>query len=237
MPLPNITTVKFKCVLPSTGEEIEFRPFLVKEEKALLIARESGDSGMIISAMKDAIKSCVIDETLDITKIPYFDLEYLFLNLRARSVGEDISLSYKHNNETNKKGEHCDAVSDIHINIDEIKVNFNDEHKNTFQIDEKYGVVMKYPTIDTIEKLTTGKMDEQEFMASCIETMFDAENVYHPDSLKDATDFVNKLTSKQYEVFSQFFDTMPKIQHEVKYHCPGCGEEETVRFEGASDFF
>lgn len=226
---------KFTVKLPSSGQDVTFRPFLVKEEKIFLMAAEAKDQDSIIRAIKDSIIACV--DNLDISKLPYFDIEYLFLNLRAKSVGEEVKIKYKHRGGVNRNGDKCDTSTEVVIRIDEINVKRNDKHETKFMIDDVYGVKMKYPTIDNIQQLAAKQRDEIQLMASCIESVYDAENVFPPDSLEESVQFIENMNTKQYEKLSDFFETMPKLSHEVTYKCVGCGQEDTVKFDGVSDFF
>lgn len=233
--LPKLATAKFTCKLPSDGTEVVFRPFLVKEEKALLIAAESGETNTVIRAMKDAITACA--ENVDVAKLPFFDMEYLFLQLRAKSAGEEVRFSYRHKDGVNREGKQCSGVAELVINIDDVNIQKSDSHMTKYKIDDKYGVVMRYPNIDDVEKMNDRGLNEIALMASCIETVYDDDAVYPPESLKDAIEFVESMNAVQYEKFIQFFDTMPKLNHTVNYQCPKCGQEDTVRFEGVADFF
>ena len=233
--LPKLMVPKFTIKLPSSGKEVTYRPFLVKEEKTLLIAVESRDQNLIINAIKDAISACVDD--VDVTKLPYFDIEYLFLNLRAKSVGEEVKFSYKHRDGLNRKNKKCDVETEVSVMLDQINVKRVDDHKDKFMIDDNYGVKMKYPTIDTIQKVASEQNNEIELMASCIEYVYDNNDVHTPESLEESVKFIESMNSKQYEKLSQFFNTMPKLEHTIKYKCDGCGQEDEVVLSGISDFF
>ena len=237
MSLPKIMIPKFKLTLPSNGREVTFRPFLVKEEKILLMALESGDNDAILMAIRDAIEACVDD--VEVSKLPYFDIEYLFLNLRAKSVGEELSFSYKHRDGINRAGETCKIATDISVNVDDVKVTIPEGHSSRFMLDDNYGIVLKYPTIDTISATARSSIDKNDvtMMAMCIDYVFDADNVYPSESLTEAVAFIENLNTVQFEKLVKFFDTMPKLRHEVRYTCAGCGQEDTIKFEGASDFF
>jgi len=235
MSLPKIMIPKFSVRLPSDDREVTFRPFLVKEEKNLLMAAEGEDQDSIIRAIKDSITACMDD--VDVSKLPFFDIEYLFLNLRAKSVGEEIKYNYKHRGGVNLKGEKCEASTEVVIKLDEINVKRNDNHENKFMIDEKFGMKMKYPTIDSIRQFSIDKNNDIALMASCIDFVYDSDNVYPPDSLEDAVNFIEQMNNKQYEKLTNFFETMPKLAHQVTYKCVGCGQEDTVKFEGVADFF
>lgn len=235
MSLPKLVAPKFSIQLPSTGQVVFYRPFLVKEEKALLIAGETGDIRLQVQAIKDALSACVYD--VDISKLPYYDIEYLFLNLRAKSVGEEIRYSYRHRNGINRSGEKCEASTEVAVQLDDIKVQTNPEHTSKFMLDDKYGVIMRHPTIDDVIALSGKDIVETEAIARCIESVFDSETVYPSSTLKEAMDFVEGLNTAQYEKLAKWFDTMPVLRHTFKYTCSGCGEESEVTYEGVSDFF
>lgn len=235
MSLPKITIPKFHTILPSSGKEVVYRPFLVKEEKAMLIAVESKDQKTMIRTIKDSISACV--EDVDVSKLPFFDLEYLFLNLRAKSVKEEVSLRYRHRNGLNRQNQPCDKATEITINLESVGVVRNETHKDKFMIDDQYGVKLKYPTIDQIEQLAGDQKDELLLMAKCIEYVYDNDNVYEPDNIAEAVKFIEGMNTKQFQKFSEFFETMPKLSHTVTYKCEGCGQEDTVKLEGVADFF
>lgn len=234
MALPKIATPRFGLELPSSGKRISFRPFLVKEEKALLMAAQSEDSLAMIDAVKDVIGACC--EDIDVNKLPYFDLEYLFLNIRAKSVGEIIKLEYRHSGGLNYKGESCEAITPVEINLETVKVEKTEGHTNKIQIDDNLGVEMRYPNINDIKTITEGK-DEIEMLAKCILSVYDSEDVYEPDNLQDSVQFLESLNTSQFSKIMQFINTMPKLKHKITYKCKGCGQEDTVVLEGMSDFF
>jgi len=234
MALPKIATPRFGLELPSSGKRIQFRPFLVKEEKALLMAAQSEDPLAMIDAVKDVINACT--EDVDVNKIPYFDLEYLFLNIRAKSIGEIVKLEYRHTGGVNYQGISCDAVTPVEINLEQIKVEKNDSHTNKIQLDEKLGVEMRYPNINDVKSITEGK-DEFEMLAKCILCVYDSENVYEPDNVDDAVSFIESLNSSQFSKIIEFVNTMPKLKHTFTYSCKGCGQQDTITLEGMSDFF
>ena len=234
MALPKLVTFKFAVKLPSSGQMVEYRPFLVKEEKALLMASEADDEATMIRSIREAINSCV--EGVDVTKIPYFDVEYLFLNLRAKSVGEEIKLRYKHRDGKNREGIPCDVSTEVSVNLDDVKVKFDPNHTTKFMIDDKLGIQMKYPTIDSLSVMQETK-DDFRLMAGCIDFVYSSEDVYPPDSLEDSIQFIESMNAKQFEKLTNFFETMPKLHHKITYSCDGCGQSDDVEFERISDFF
>ena len=236
MALPKLATPRFSLELPSNGKRISFRPFLVKEEKALLMAATSDDQNSMIDAVKDVLAACIIDEDVSVEKLPFFDLEYLFLNLRAKSVGEVIKLEYRHTGGVNYSGIECDAVTPVEINLERVKVERNDKHTNKVQLTDNLGLVMRYPTISDIKLVNDGG-EELTMIAKCIVSVYDEENVYEPDNLQDSMNFIESLNTQQFGKIMEFIATMPKLKHTFKYKCKGCGQEDTVTLEGLSDFF
>jgi hypothetical protein len=234
MALPKIAAPKFALELPSNGKRILFRPFLVKEEKVLLMAAQSEDSLAMIDAVKDVIASCC--EDVDVTKLPYFDLEYLFLNIRAKSVGEIVKLEYRHSGGKNYKGETCEVVTPIDINLEQVKVEKNPDHTNKIKLDDRLGLELRYPTVNDVRQIGEGA-DEIRMLAKCILSVYDDENVYEPDNIDDATQFIESLNNVQFAKIMEFINTMPKLRHTFSYKCKGCGQEDTVTLEGMSDFF
>lgn len=235
MSLPDFARPKFSTKLPSTGETVTFRPFLVKEEKAMLMAAESDDVETQVRAIKDALIACV--DNLDINKLPYFDIEFLFLNLRAKSVGEEVKYSYRHRGGVNLKNEPCDASTDVTINVDDIHVKFDSNQTTKLMFDHERGCVMKYPTIDDVIRLSRKEENETELLATCIESVFDASNIYPTTNIKETIAFVERLTSGEYEKLKKWFEAMPMLKYDITYKCKGCGQEDTIHFEGVSDFF
>jgi len=229
MSLPKVATPRFSLELPSNGNKINFRSFLVKEEKVLLMAAQSDDPAAMIDAVKDVISSCVLDN-LDVEKLPYFDLEYIFLNIRAKSIGEIVKMEYRHTGGINYNGIACEAVTPVEINLEQVKVQRSTDHTNKIKLDDKLGIELRYPTISDVKMITGGK-DEIEMLARCILSVYDEENVYEPDNLDDSIQFIESLNSSQFAQIMKFIDTMPKLKHTFSYKCKGCGQEDTVTLE------
>lgn len=238
MPLPKIAVPTFSVILPSDKREIVFRPFMVKEEKVLLIAMESKDPEHMQRAMFDVISSCIMTENFDITKIPSFDVEYLFLKIRSKSAGEKVTLNYRHVDGVNYKGDPCDAVTNVEIDLDMIEVEFDKEHKMTVPLTDSLTLKMKYPTLADIKAtISSDKSDEIDMIAKCIECVYDDNEIYEPDNEEEIKTFIGSLSNKQFIEIMKFFETMPKLQHTVTYKCAGCGQEDTITLKGLSDFF
>ena len=235
MALPKLATPKFGLDLPSNGQRINFRPFVVKEEKMLLMAASAEDQNSMIDAVKDVIASCVTSD-INVDKLPYFDLEYIFLNIRAKSIGEIVKMEYRHTGGVNYAGISCEAVTPVDINLEEVKVQKSDSHSSRIDLDGKLGMELRYPTISDIKQITQGD-DEIEMLAKCIVSVYDEEDVYEPDNLADAIQFIEGLNSLQFAKVMQFIQTIPKLKHSFSYKCRGCGQEDTVTLEGLSDFF
>lgn len=242
MALPKIDVPIFSVDLLSTGKKIRFRPFTVKEEKLFLMASESDDVDTIIETTKQVINNCVLDE-IDVDKLPIFDIEYLFTNLRARSIGEVVDIKYRCNNEVEKDGEigKCNNVVDLSINILNIHPQKSDEHNSKIEITDKMGVVLKYPSFESLKTYSEeNELDSTlNMIADCIEYIYDDEQIYYSkDSTKEELiDFIETLQSKDLEKFKKFFDTMPKMKENIHFKCNKCGYEEDILVEGIQNFF
>lgn len=238
MPLPKIATPTYELVLPSSNRKIKFRPFLVKEEKILIIAMESQDTKQIANAVKNVISHCILTKGIKVEKLSTFDIEYLFLNIRGKSVGEDIEVMVT-----------CpdDGKTQVPtlINIDSIKIQTSDEHQKDIKLDDTYTLRMKYPSLNEFIKnnfATAGEMnvdDTFDLIASCIDQVFsDEENWSGADcTKKELKDFLDQLESKQFKMIEKFFETMPKLSHTVKVTNPNTKKECEIVVEGLQSFF
>ena len=237
MALPRIDVPTYVLVIPSTDEKIKFRPFLVKEEKVLLIAMESGKSEDMLQSVKDIVNECTFQK-LKLGEMPMFDVEYLFLNIRAKSVGEVSKLKVLCQDD-------METYATVEINLNEVNVQVDGElHSNKIELTDEMGVIMKYPTIDSftkngIQNITAANMID--VIASCVEQIYDkkGEEVY--DS-KDSTqaeiiDFVEQLNTTQFQEVQAFFDTMPRLQHTITVKNPKTKVESEVTLTGLNDFF
>jgi hypothetical protein len=234
MALPILESSKYTTTVPSTGKTIEYRPFLVKEEKILLIAQESNDSAQMFSAMKEIIRSCTF-EKLDINGITSFDLEYIFMKLRAKSIGEisDINLECSE----------CKHPNPISIAIDEIEVNIDPETSKTIMLTDSVGVTMRYIRVKDMDLLSDDNKPQSEIinnivMAS-IESIFDADNVYPSDKSTPAelTTFINSLTRAQMSKIESFIESTPKLQKDVTFDCIQCKHKNNINISGTQSFF
>lgn len=232
MALPNIASPTFVTKIPSTGQDIEFRPFLVKEEKMLLMALEGQDTIEITRATKKIIESCVITE-IDVDKLATFDVEYLFLQLRGKSIGEVIELRVGHTEENSS----CDHKTDIKINIDDIKVQ-GINTQNKIMITDQIGVKVRYPSLNDVTNLNFEDKDATfKIIASCIDVVFDADSVYDDFSGEEMVQWLEGLSQKQFDKIAAFFSTIPSLKYTVKWKCSKCKKEDHFDLEGLHSFF
>lgn len=235
MALPKITIPTFTTILPSTKQEIVFRPFVVKEEKVLLVAMESKDLDHMQRAMIDVLSSCITTD-IDVNKLPSFDIEYLFLKVRAKSVSEEVTLSYRHVDGVNYAGDKCEAITEVKIDLDQVEVKFDTNHSPLIKLTDTLTLKMRYPTIKDL-KVNSTTDDGIDLVANCIESVYDNDDIFEPDDIEDAKRFLGSLSNQQFLSVMKFFETMPTIEHTVTYKCPGCGQNDTVTLRGLSDFF
>lgn len=235
MPLPKIVTPSYELTLPSNGKKIKYRPFLVKEEKILILAIESGNMKDITRSIKDVLKSCVITKGVKVDDLPTFDIEYLFLNIRGKSVGESIDVLIN-----------CpdDGVTQVQtkIFIDEIKVNKPDNHDKDIKIDDTYTLRMRYPSLEQFieDNFNSGDADNTfDIVASCIDMVFSDDEAWESKDCtkKELVSFVEQLNSSQFKEVEKFFDTMPKLSKEIEVENPNTKVKSTVTLEGLSSFF
>jgi len=238
MPLPKIATPVYELELPSTGQTIQYRPFLVKEEKVLVIALESQDTKQITTAIKNVIKNCIKTKGIKVEDLPTFDIEYLFLNIRGKSVGEEIEVNVT-----------CpdDGVTQvpITINLDDIEVQKNEDHTNRIKVDDNIMMEMKYPSLDQFIKNNfdfdeKNAMDQSfDLIATCIDKVFTEEEVWAVEdcSKKEIVEFLEQMNSSQFKEIEKFFETMPKLSHTIKVKNPKTKKENEVVIEGLAGFF
>tara|TARA_R100001443_G_scaffold957_3_gene3725 strand:- start:1507 stop:2226 length:720 start_codon:yes stop_codon:yes gene_type:complete len=238
MPLPKIATPTYELELPSTGKTIEYRPFLVKEEKLLVIALESEDTKQITKAIKAVLANCIRTKGIKVETLPTFDIEYLFLNIRGKSVGEEIEVKIV-----------CpdDKVTEvpITINLDDIQIQKSEEHNNQIKVDEKIMMEMKYPSLDEFIKNNFDFKDnsamDQSFalIASCIDKIYTEDEVWASEDCtkKEMNEFLESMNSSQFKDIEKFFETMPKLSHTVNIKNPKTKVESEVVLEGLASFF
>ena len=238
MPLPTISTPTYELILPSSNRKIKYRPFLVKEEKILIIAMESQDTKQIARAVKDVLTKCILTKGIKVEKLSTFDIEYLFLNIRGKSVGEHIEVMV-----TCPDDEKTQVP--MSINIDDIKVLSEDGHTPNIKLDDTYTLKMKYPSLtefiknnfDNISELNVN--DTFDLIASCIDQVYTEEESWsHQEcTKKELNDFVESLNSNQFKMVEKFFTTMPKLSHTVKVINPNTKVESEIKIEGLQSFF
>ena len=242
MALPRASVPEFLTKIPSTGQQIKFRPFLVKEEKILLIAMEGGDKKEIINATKNVLSSCIISEDsekIDVSKLTTFDVEFLFLRIRGKSVNETLSFTLKHHNKENLK--ECNHATKIDLNIDDIEV-VGDVHDGVIVLDEEtgVGVKMRYPDIDSSDILLNFESESEavfDLIAYCVDSVFDADEVYSDFTNEEMKEWIGSLKISQFKMLSDFIENTPKLKHDLKWKCGSCGKTETVVLEGLENFF
>ena len=242
MALPKINTPTYELTIPSNGKKIKYRPFLVREEKILILALESEDTKQITTAVVDILSECVLTKNIDVTKLATFDIEYLFLNVRSKSVGEtvDVNLTCPDDGKTSVE---------MSINIDSIKVQKVKGHKSIIKLDDQYSMKLKYPSMTQfIESNFESGQDGGEgsdidksmgMITSCIEMIYDNEESWDAadSSQKELEEFIEQLNSKQFKLIEKFFETMPKLSHKVKVTNPKTKVESEVVLEGLASFF
>lgn len=238
MPLPSISTPTYELELPSSGKTIKYRPFLVKEEKILILALESQDTKQITNAIKSVIKNCLLTKGIKVESLPTFDIEYLFLNIRGKSVGEELEVNVvcPDDGETNVT---------VTIALDEIEVQRNEEHTNKIKVDNSIMMEMRYPSLEQFIKNNfdfndQSAMDQSfELIASCIDKIYTEDEVWSTGDVtkKELNDFLEQMNSSQFKQIEKFFETMPKLSHTVKVKNPVTEIESEVVLEGLASFF
>ena len=240
MPLPTIATPTYELTLPSTGKKVKYRPFLVKEEKLLILALDSKDQMEITNSVKDVLKKCVLTRGIKIDDLPTFDIEYLFLNIRAKSVGEDINLVVTCPDD--KKTE-----VPVTIYVDEIEVIKSKEHNKDITLDKDMTLRMKYPSLNQFVENNFDVEDNPEttvnktfqLVADCMETVFTKEDAWDSNdySPEERMQFIEQLSSKQFKEVEKFFATMPKLSHTIEVTNPNTKKKSSIVLEGLADFF
>ena len=240
MPLPTISTPTYELTLPSTGKKVKYRPFLVKEEKLLILALDSKDQFEITNSVKDVLKKCVITRGIKIDDLPTFDIEYLFLNIRAKSVGEDINLVVTCPDDK-------ETEVPVTIYVDEIEVIKSKEHNKDITIDKDMTLRMKYPSLnqfiennfDTEDNPETTVNKTFQLVADCMETVFTKEDAWDSNDYTsdERMKFIEQLSSKQFKEVEKFFATMPKLSHTIEVTNPNTKKKSSIVLEGLADFF
>jgi len=237
MTLPTIETPTYTLSLPSSGDTIEYRPFLMKEEKILLMAVEGNSEKESVKALKQVLKNCVLTD-ININELPLFDLEYIFIHLRSKSVGEKIELQFNCNNTD------CNHTNNIKVDLTNIEILRNKNHNNKIELTPTVGLFMKYPSFNSFinnfalqKSINTNNFFD--LLIDCIDSIYDETQVYsHKDiTRQELVMFVEKLTQEQSQKIKVFFDTMPKIQKDLTFVCKKCEHENKILLENFSDFF
>ena len=238
MPLPKIATPTYELELPSTGETVKYRPFLVKEEKLLVIALESEDNKQITNAIKAVIKACIQTKGIKVEHLPTFDIEYLFLNIRGKSVGEELEVNIICPDDE-------ETQVPVTINLDDIEVIKNDEHTNKIKLDDNLMMELKYPSLDQFIKTNfdfneKNQMDQSfDLISTCIDKIYTEDEVWAAAdcSKKEVKEFLESMNSSQFKEIEIFFETMPKLSHTIKVTNPSTKVESDVTLEGLASFF
>ena len=236
MALPKLTTPTYELEVPSTDEKISYRPFLVKEEKILLMAMESGKNEDIVNAVKDIVSECTFNK-LEVGTMPMFDVEYIFLNIRAKSIGEVSKLRLLCPDDGK-------TYANVDVNLEEVTVQVDDDHTNKIELTDKMGMIMTYPTIDSLTKTGIQVINASnmlDIINTCILQIYEdgGEKVYEAkdQTQKELTEFVEQLNTNQFKSVQKFFDTMPKLKHTVKVKNPETKKMNHITLKGLNDFF
>ena len=236
MALPKINTPTYELVVPSTNEKIKYRPFLVKEEKILLIAMESNENNQILQAVKDIVLECTFNK-LDLGDMPMFDVEYIFLQIRGKSVGEvsKLSLLCQDDGET---------YANVEVDLNDINVEVSENHTNKIELTDEMGIIMKYPTLDAFNDTGISEINSKNMLdviSSCILQIYDkkGEEVFDAkdQTQEELTGFIEQLNSQQFKEMQKFFDTMPRLKHTITVENPNTKVKNEVVLNGLNDFF
>lgn len=240
MSLPMMATPTYMLTVPSTNKTIKYRPFLVKEEKALLIAQQSEDIAVMVESLKQVIGGCVLDK-INVDQLAPFDLEYIFTQIRAKSVGEIVELLFPCDED---HGEDQDkAKLKISIDLTKLQVEFPQEHTNKIPLFGECGVVMRYPSLAVMTKMESLNTDDVDgifdIIAECIEYIYEGDQLYYAEeqTKEEILEFLNNLTNEQFANIQNFFGSMPRIKKDIEYNCPVCGKHHKVTLEGMQSFF
>ena len=247
MALPKVSTPTYELTIPSSGEKVNFRPFLVKEEKTLLTAMESGDQTSMTKAMQNIITSCTEGE-VEVKDLSPYDLEYFFLQLRGRSVGEVLTIrAPRPSNFTSCCDEATEEdICEFNINIDDISVNTSEIKSPEIQITDDIGMKMRFPQIETVQKYSSGVEGEEiktenifKLIIECIDYIWDGDEIYKAkdSTKKELNDFLDSLSSGQFQQVREFFESMPRLSHDIDWVCPKCEKAKTMTLTGLDSFF
>jgi|TARA_Y100000310_G_scaffold15713_2_gene15812 hypothetical protein len=243
MKLPELQAPQFTITLPADGREITYRPFLVKEEKLLLIALESDEAKDTTNAVYQILSNCILTEDVNIYDLAPADVEFLFLNVRMKSVGEVIELKFKHVDEKNNNGDDCDHIQEVELNLADVKVHFpTKKHDGKIILNDSIGMKLKYPTLETISELEDGSDDVENIfkvLNRCIDVIWEGDQVVSASECtgEELDAFIGGFTREQFDLVTKFFESIPRLRHVIKYTCENCNQKETVTLEGIQDFF
>lgn len=240
--LPKIDVPLYEITLPLLKKKIKIRPFLVKEEKILLMAMEAEDENSVLLAIKQIVNNCCVDG-IDVDKLPILDLEYIFLQLRARSIGEIIELQYKCNNDVPSEDgtKKCNSIIKFNFNALEVEPIIDSRHTKKIELTSNLGVMMKYPDFSIMSKMKD--LTEVEMLAKmitgCIDYIYDKEEIFYAKDVPESelNDFIDSLTGEQFAKVQEFFDTLPKMKKNLEFKCSKCGYQEELVLEGIQSFF
>ncbi len=231
MALPALSSPEFITEIPSTKQKIKFRPFLVREEKILYMALEGGDPKEIQNATIKVLNDCILTPNIDASKLATFDVEYLFLQLRGKSVGESVDVVLRHTDSE------CKETVNVSISLDDIKV-VGEISDGKLMLTDNIGIKMKYPVAGDINKLQVEEgMNVFNSIAHMIDYIYDKETVYNDYSKEEIAEWLEQLNQKQFTLITEFMNNMPKLSHTVEWTCNVCGEKETIKLEGLQSFF
>jgi hypothetical protein len=230
MALPQLNTAKYTTMVPSLKKEVTFRPYLVKEEKVLMMAMETQDQKSIMRAVKEVIKSCVFDN-IDIDKLAMFDIEALFLALRSKSVGENVAIKLKCE---------CEELTEVNINLDEIQIN-DIEKDNVIPLTSEVGVTMRYPALSDVENIDAegGIESMMDMIIKCMDSIYDTDAVHDVsnESKESVQSFLDSLNGEQFKKLAEFFEDLPSLNYNAEWDCVGCNKHNTMELKGIASFF
>jgi len=230
MALPQLNTAKYTTMVPSLKKEVSFRPYLVKEEKVLMMAMETQDQKSIMRAVKEVIKSCVFDD-IDVDKLAMFDIEALFLALRSKSVGENVNIKLKCE---------CEALTEVNINLDEIQIN-DIEKDNVIPLTSEVGVTMRYPALSDVENIDAegGIESMMDMIIQCMDSIYDTDAVHNVsnESKESVQSFLDSLNGEQFKKLAEFFEDLPSLNYNAEWDCVGCSKHNTMELKGIASFF
>ena len=236
MALPQLNSARYQVYVPGLQKEVSFRPYLVKEEKILMMAMESNDQKQILTAVSDIIEACVFDD-INVKKLAVFDVEYLFINLRQKSVGEGINVSMKCSDED------CSTENNVEVDLDKIDIPKINKEDNIIMLSDDVGITMRYPSFKDISQFKPEELDKIDGIMSllklCVVNIFDSDNVHETSDIskKELDDFIDGMNSEQFSKLGGFFQDMPSLKTNLEFNCIKCGKENITEVRGLQSFF